>query len=373
LNFDFNSVSVTFPVWMIISGAVLTAFLITYFSIPTIVKVSKFKELFALPNSRTSHSDPTPNLGGIAIFTGFTISAVIFSHNTESSILRYLLCGMIILLFIGLKDDILILDPKKKILGQIVASLIIVILGDIRITDFHNVLNINEIPYWLSILFTVLLFVFIIISFNFIDGIDGLASGIGLIVLIFYGIWFLLTGHLTYSILCISLTGSLMAFLRFNVFSKTYKIFMGDAGAMVTGLLIAVFSVQFLEFERDALPKFQLNAAPALSIALLFIPLMDAIRIIILRIRDGNLFKSGRNHIHHIMLNVCGSHIISASILISFNLILILVTIIFQRFGNIPLILLMIFLTSIFYIIIIHLSRKRNLKNTETIQHKDHH
>lgn len=346
------------PFWTIILGAFLTAFLITYFSTPTIAKVSKYKGLVALPNSRTSHTEPTPNLGGIAIFAGFTVSAVVFSAIYESVLIKYILCGMVILFFLGLKDDILILDPKKKILGQLVASLIIVVLGDLRVRGFFNVFGINELPYLVSAAFTVLLFVFIIISFNFIDGIDGLASGMGIVISLFYGLWFIITGHKAFALLCFELTGALLAFFRFNVFSRKSKIFMGDAGAMITGLLIAVFTVQFLEFEKNSNLKLHTYAAPAMAIALLFIPLLDTIRVLILRVKDGNLFKGGRNHIHHLVLRVCDSHLKATTLIITCNLFFLLLAVLFQHLGNVKVVILMLFFAALFYLILLFFVKK---------------
>jgi UDP-GlcNAc:undecaprenyl-phosphate GlcNAc-1-phosphate transferase len=350
LNSNFNSFLAGFPLWVILSGAFLTAFLLTYFSIPPVVKVAAFKQLFALPNSRTSHLKPTPNLGGIAIFIGFVISAVIFYFKGDPSLLIYLVCGMIILLFIGLKDDILILDPKKKILGQFVASLIIVILGDQRITDFQNVLGINELPYFVSLLFTVLLFVFIIISFNLIDGIDGLASGFGILISVFYSIWFLQSENIPMVVICVALAGSLMAFFRFNVFSKKTKIFMGDAGAMITGLIIAVLTVRFIESGKDPGNSFHLTAVPAVAMGLLFIPLSDALRVLVLRIIDGiPLLTGDRNHVHHMALKLYGSHIWATILVLSMNLVILFAAIILQPLGNFVLILVMTSIASLFY------------------------
>jgi UDP-GlcNAc:undecaprenyl-phosphate/decaprenyl-phosphate GlcNAc-1-phosphate transferase len=360
LDYSFNSFIGGLPLWIILLGAFLTAFLLTYFSIPPIVKVSTFKKLFALPNSRTSHLNPTPNMGGIAIFIGFVISVVIFYFPGEPYVLIYLLSGIIILLFIGLKDDILILDPKKKILGQFAASLLIVILGHQRITDFQNILGINELSYLSSVIFTVLLFVFIIISFNFIDGIDGLASGFGIIISLFYCIYFLKSGDIPSVVICVALAGALLAFFRFNVFSKTTKIFMGDAGAMITGLIIAVLTVRFIESGKDPGNSFHLTTVPAIAMGLLFIPLSDALRVLVLRIIDGlSLIKGDRNHVHHLALKLCDSHIWATLLVIVLNLIILSVSILFQSLGNVLLILLMTIISGLFYFGLWFLTRRK--------------
>jgi UDP-GlcNAc:undecaprenyl-phosphate/decaprenyl-phosphate GlcNAc-1-phosphate transferase len=357
------------PFGLVITGAILSSFLITYYAIPTIVKVSKYKGLMALPNSRTSHIQPTPNLGGIAIFSGFIVASVIFSFFYDAAILKYVLCGMTILLFIGLKDDILILDPKKKIMGQLVASFIIVVLGDLRITHFHNVFGIGELPYLVSISFTVLLFVFIIISFNFIDGIDGLASGLGILVSLFYAVWFLLTGHRAEALLCFELAAALLAFYRFNVFSKDTKIFMGDAGAMITGLLISVFTVQFIEFEKSSSCTYHFISAPALAISLLIVPMLDTVRVLALRMHAGKLFQGGRNHVHHLFLKLTNSHLTASLLIILWNTVMVFIAILIQPMGNIPIVIFLTCLTILMYIIIIQLVRRYGKRDTSLADH----
>lgn len=323
-----------FPFWVFVLAGSVTSFLLTYITIPTIVKISEFKGLFDFPDERKSHSRATPVLGGLAIFVGFSISSILFSLPSDSGFVRYLLGGMIILMLIGLKDDILIIDPKKKILGQIIASLIVVILGDIRITDFQNILGIGQISYIFSVSFSVLLIAFFIVSFNFIDGVDGLASGIAIIASLFYGTWFLLTDNYTSAIPSFSIAASLMAFFRFNVFSKKNKIFLGDAGAMITGLMIGVLTIQFIEFKQFAPSGFQFNSTPCVSIGLLFIPIFDTIRVFIIRIIDGALFKSGKNHIHHIILSMGNSHISTTLFIISGNMLLFVCVLLLQKTGN---------------------------------------
>jgi UDP-N-acetylmuramyl pentapeptide phosphotransferase/UDP-N-acetylglucosamine-1-phosphate transferase len=229
--------------------------------------------------------------------------------------------------------------------------------------------GIGELPYLVSICFTVLLFVFIIISFNFIDGIDGLASGFGILISIFYAIWFLLTGQKAEALLCFELAGALIAFYRFNVFGRQAKIFMGDAGAMMTGLLISVFTVEFIEFEKNSSCLHHFNAAPALAISLLLVPLLDTIRVLIIRIRDGHLFRGGRNHIHHLMLRVCNSHLKASLLIILYSSVIVILAIVFQPLGNVTLILLMVGLTVIMYLFLIFLVKKFG---NEVQNHSDH-
>ncbi|MEA3477031.1 MAG: hypothetical protein U9R60_02540, partial [Bacteroidota bacterium] len=95
------------PPFLLIGIAALVTFLVTFYAIPSIVKIAREKKLMALPNGRTSHTIPTPNLGGIAIFAGVIISSVVFTGISTAHELKYIMAGMLILFFVGLKDDLL--------------------------------------------------------------------------------------------------------------------------------------------------------------------------------------------------------------------------------------------------------------------------
>jgi UDP-GlcNAc:undecaprenyl-phosphate GlcNAc-1-phosphate transferase len=296
----------------------ILAFLISYVAIPTIVRVSTRKKLFDHPNERTSHKESIPTLGGMAIFAGFLISVIVFSSPGDSLELRYLFGACIILFFAGLKDDILIIDPKKKLISQLLAALFIVVLGDIRITDFHSVLGIDSVPYSISILFTVFMIVGLINGFNLIDGVDGLSSGIGIINSIVFGILFLIDNQTTYSVIAFSVSGALAAYFIFNVFGKTNKIFMGDTGSMLTGLVISILAIKFLETKNGIAPFNTFYSSPSLAFGLLILPIFDTFRVSIFRLANGGSpFKADKNHIHHNLLRLGLSHLQVSLILIT--------------------------------------------------------
>ena len=135
----------------------------------------------------------------------------------------------------------------------------------------------------MSILFTVFVFILIINAFNLIDGIDGLAGSIALFASLIFGVLFYQTGNVNVATLAFALIGALIPFLKRN-FSRHNKIFMGDTGSMIIGFLLALFVVSFLSnsyFLEDAYYK---KSAPVIAIAILFFPLMDTLRIFIIRI-----------------------------------------------------------------------------------------
>ncbi|MEQ9147933.1 MAG: MraY family glycosyltransferase, partial [Cytophagales bacterium] len=158
----------------------LWSFLLAVFAIPSIIFVAHIKNLLDEPNKRTVHMSLTPRLGGLAIFAAFMSSLTIF--GTLDFGIQQLLAGCIILFFIGLKDDLVSVSAFKKFFVQILAAGIIIFIGDIRITSFQGVFGIFEIDDKLSYLFTFLVIMGISNSINLIDGMDGLAGSILLII-----------------------------------------------------------------------------------------------------------------------------------------------------------------------------------------------
>jgi UDP-GlcNAc:undecaprenyl-phosphate GlcNAc-1-phosphate transferase len=355
LDINLNTILTNLPVWV-----VLSAFIITYLSVPTIVKISKHKKLYDIPNERTSHLDEVPVLGGLSIFAGFTISLAICSLPVDSGDIRFIFGGVTILFFLGLKDDILMIDPKKKFLGQIIAATLIVVLGDMRITNFHSILGIDEIQYIPSVIFSIFLVLTLVNGFNLIDGVDGLAPGEGILVSGVFAVWFLITDQITFAMIALSLAGSLLAYVRFNVFSKRNKIFMGDTGSMITGLVVAVLTIKFLEYENITTGKSYFESAPAIAISLLILPLFDTLRIFILRIIDGGSpFKADKNHIHHLLLTLGFPHFKIALYLVSINFGIFVLVLFLDKLGNIMLISVTVIIATILTILLnIRIKRK---------------
>ncbi|MCD4793818.1 MAG: undecaprenyl/decaprenyl-phosphate alpha-N-acetylglucosaminyl 1-phosphate transferase [Bacteroidales bacterium] len=305
----------------IIGGAFIASLLISLFSIPSIVKVAELKNLFDEPGDRTVHTKSIPTLGGLAIFSGLTVSSLFFSDITEIPELKFIIAGIIILFFIGIKDDILIIAPLTKLLGQILVTFIIVFFTDLQITHLHGFFGITEIPQYISLPLTIFVFLVVINGFNLIDGIDGLSAGIGVVVAGTLGMWFYLTKEYQYAILSASVAGALFGFLRYNVFSKKNKIFMGDTGSLILGLIISVLIIKFNEKNIVHNFDYAKYGAPAISIAILIIPLYDTLRVMFIRFFQRKpIFKPDKQHIHHVFIQLGLSHKQAVLILVLINI-----------------------------------------------------
>jgi len=280
--------------------ALLTAIVTSFVAMPAIIKIATLKELNDEPDQeRKLHGKIIPTLGGIGIFGSFLISFSIWGNAASLESYPFFVASLFMLFLIGVKDDILVLSPIKKLLVQILASTEIVVGGGIVITNLEGLFGIYQIPWLAGVLLTIALFVILINSYNLIDGIDGLAGGIGMIISGILGTWFLLSGFSTMAILSFVLFGALLGFLIFNFYPA--KIFMGDTGAMVVGFIIAYMVVQFIVFNHaNPASAFYINNATVLAIALLIIPVVDTLRVFTLRVIAGkNPLHADYNHLHH--------------------------------------------------------------------------
>ncbi len=287
----------------------ITAFAVTYISIPTIVRVAHKKHLFDEPGERSSHTTKTPTLGGLAIFGGLVISSGIWVSYLQLPEYQYIISALVVVFFIGIKDDILIVAPITKFVGQIIAASILIIFGSIRITHLHGFFGINELNYFVSFCITLLTILVILNGFNFIDGVDGLSASIGIITTSAFVIWFFTVKENQLANLGMALIGALLAFFFFNVFSIKNKIFMGDTGSLIIGLIISFLVIKFNQLNIDKTRLHSIYPAPAVSFGILIIPLFDLMRVMFIRVIIGRpLLKPDKNHLHHQLLKLNLSH-----------------------------------------------------------------
>ncbi|MBN2744961.1 MAG: undecaprenyl/decaprenyl-phosphate alpha-N-acetylglucosaminyl 1-phosphate transferase [Marinilabiliaceae bacterium] len=343
----------------------LISFIIVFFAVPTILRVAHTKNLFDEPNKRSIHKTRVPTLGGLAIFIGFTFTYSFFIDVIEYSHIPYLLPALLIIFAIGIKDDILVTAPMIKLMGQLIAAFIIVGLGDIRITDFQGFFGIQP-SYLGSVIFSIVFVVFIINGYNLIDGVDGLAAITGIITIIAFSFWFQINNSLHMPIMCATLTGGLMAFMYYNVFSKRQKIFMGDTGSLIIGFLLAVTAIRFIEFnkpENQANLIFTMNSAPAVAAGIMVIPIMDTLRVFFLRLSRGlSPFTADKNHIHHRLLTLGLSHLQISLVIGAVNIAFIILAYALRNMGTLKLFLLLAIMGIIVSYIPSHLIERKKRK-----------
>ena len=303
------------------------SFLVALFAVPSIIYVAHLKNILDQPNMRTVHESLTPRLGGLAVFAGFMSALTIFGDLDNG--VQQLLAGCIILFFIGLKDDLVTISAFKKFIVQLLASGVVMVIADIRITSFQGVLGINELPVGVSYAFSFLVIVGITNAINLIDGLDGLAGTMVLIIASTFGWFFFQYGgplFENFAFVAVCLLGGIMGFLRYNFHKAT--IFMGDTGSLVCGFIISILTIQFIEMR--AVPS-----SPSVALGILFVPLFDTVRVSLIRISKGiSPFAPDKNHIHHCILGMGFRQISTVLILAFINIFVILFVIQFADLGN---------------------------------------
>jgi len=348
--------------------AFLFAFVITYISIPSLVDVARIKHLYDEANSRSSHSESTPTLGGMAIFAGFIVSIMIFLYIPDIPYIQYVIAGVIVVFFIGLKDDVIMVTPMTKLIAQLFAATLIIDLGDIRLHGLYGLFGITDIGYIGSDLLSIFVIISIVNAFNLIDGIDGLAASVGIVASIVFGSWFYMAGHIQLAIISCALIGSLLAFLRFNLFSKKYKIFMGDIGSLLLGFIMAILAIKFNDINGSlGQDPVRVYAAPAVSIGILIIPIYDTIRVSVVRMYHGRSpFSADKEHVHHYIAELTGSHKMTTLIMIFANVAFIVIALLLSDLRNYQLTLILLILASIASYIPYYLVRRKR-KASQTV------
>jgi UDP-GlcNAc:undecaprenyl-phosphate GlcNAc-1-phosphate transferase len=318
----------------VLLAACVTAFLVSFIILPVIIKYSMAKNLGDVPGRRKIHKKVTPSMGGIAIFIGFLMASLIWMDFEQWSSVHYLLASMLLVFLLGVRDDLVPFRALHKLYGQIIA-VVILSFSSIQINSFHGFFGLGEIPAPVAYALTGFTVIVVTNSFNLIDGLDGLAGSIGLVALLALGVWFFLADDYLFSLFCFSMVGGILAFIVYNW--EPSEIFMGDTGAMVIGMLLAVLAIHFMSINA-ALPidhPMKYTAIVSGTVSFVIIPLCDTVRIIVLRLLRGQSpFAPDKSHIHHALMRLGMGHSKTAIILASANGLFIVMVFLFRRMPD---------------------------------------
>ncbi|MFD2917435.1 MraY family glycosyltransferase [Psychroserpens luteus] len=311
--------------WLL--GAAFIAMLVSMSTFPAIFNISEAKHLMDEPGERSIHSKKTPTLGGVGLYISLVVVITLIGGLLDTKILMLILGSLTILFFLGLKDDLLILSPRKKLFGQVLAAMVLIVFTDTRILGLSGLLGVTIMPYWISVGFTLFVYILIINAYNLIDGVDGLAGSLALIASGAFAFIAVKIKDITMATTAVATIGALIPFLRLNL-SKNKKIFMGDTGSMLVGFLVAFYSVRFIGSTQSNPTSMFFNSAPVMVLSIVFFPLLDTFRIFIIRlfILKKSPFSADKNHLHHRFLELGFSHMQTTCYIVILNIILITFT-----------------------------------------------
>lgn len=290
---------------------------------PHLVRFAKLKNIVDNPNTRKLQMRPVPVLGGIAILFGIVIGiGITATYAAECAELLLILTAMIVMTYIGALDDVLDVRPTVRLAVQIATTLLLIYGGGISLDSFHGVWGIAQLPDYAAIPLTIFATVGIINALNLIDGADGLFSIYCISVCSIFAMIFFNADNTALFLLAISAIGSLIPFLLHNAFGRESKMFVGDGGSLLMGIMIAAFVMEVVsnDIYIDVVGKSNISIVP-LVLSLLSIPVFDTLRVMTMRIAKGiSPFIGDKTHLHHLFIGLGISHISTAVIITLLNL-----------------------------------------------------
>ena len=314
--------------------ASLISFFGTFLVMPSVIKLAIKKRILTAGGGRNVHEGFTPNIGGIAIFFGLLLSnlfLLVFYIKSQALVtptidvnylgkfLSYIhvTIACIVMFIVGLSDDLTSLSSKTRFLIQLIVAFCFTYFADVRIDTLGGLFGVYELSYIFSIIFSMIVVIFIINSFNLTDGLDSLATTLGIFILLSFAILFLINNHFYDATLCFAGVSSLFAFLFYN--KPPARIFMGDSGSLVIGVIIAYSAIQLCNLPID------LNGTinPVFVLCIIAYPAVDTLRVFTVRIISGKSpFSADRNHIHHLLVDKDFNHAWASFFAVSYSMIL---------------------------------------------------
>ena len=316
--------------------SVINSFLLVYFIIPKISWVITSRQLHDTPDERSSHSTAIPTMAGISFFITLIMTLFFIQYFDADQVSLNIIAAITILFIIGLKDDLVLATPRAKTIMGICAIVCMLFSNAMEVHTFHGFLGVHNMPLVFTYLVIILMMLTIINAFNLIDGIDALASMVAIIIFSIYALIFFAYQLHFYFLLCLSLIGILLAYLNYN-FSTTKKIFMGDTGSLIIGLCIGICTLKFLAMPDTSFNQFSFQPENKLIViaAILWIPLFDMFRVIVVRLyHNQSLFYPDRNHMHHILIDAGLSHFKTTMVLGFSNYLFVIVIVWLSSFWN---------------------------------------
>ena len=234
----------------------LLAFCATLVGMPSLIAVAKRKHLVDEPTeARKIHHRSVPTIGGLMVFAALMSSSLVsFAIQQPDSSHLYVWVGILgaamLVFFMGLKDDIVVMSASRKLFVHMAVGAYLVGALDLRIDNFGGLFGLGHIPFWVSAPFSWFVYIVVVNAVNLIDGLDGLIGGFGTLVMASFGVWFFQSGDLASAIVAFSTAGALLGFLVFNF--NPARIFMGDGGSLLLGLLVYAMAIQVMQTPVEA-------------------------------------------------------------------------------------------------------------------------
>ena len=294
-----------------IAVSFLVSFATAWWIFKYVLRIAVDKNIVDNPNARKLQKEPVPVLGGVAVAFGIIAATVAGGMFCEVSQIYPLICIMMIMLYVGVMDDILGLSPYLRLLIEILVVLALIYTTGFAIDDFHGLWGIGRLPQGLAVCLTVFAGVGIINAINMVDGVNGLCSGYCIMVCVVFGVFFATFGGTAATFLAAACIGALIPFLCHNIFGAKSKMFIGDGGTLLMGTVMTYFVIDCLHGGSpvETIRNENFGLVP-FALSVLAVPVFDTVRVMTVRMWHGKSpFSSDKSHLHHLLFEYHFSHI----------------------------------------------------------------
>lgn len=304
-------------------GVVVPFFMALFFTAlvhPLIVKMAVSRNMFDAPDERKLQTRPVPVMGGLAVFFGIVVGAGATSVFFNSYALFTCVITLTVMMYVGMLDDMVGLSPLLRLLVELCLVAFVVYMDKTSINDLHGLLGIGKLPVWASLPLCAVSCLGIINSINLIDGVDGLSSGMCIFACLCFGIVFCSSYDGTMAVMASLAAGALVPFFFHNVFGVKSKMFVGDSGTLMLGMLMSIFCMRMLDSTSLTAVNHPRMGVVAFSLSVLSVPVFDALRVMFGRIMKGESpFHADRSHLHHLFIELGFSHVGTTVAVLSLN------------------------------------------------------
>lgn len=288
---------------------------------PFVLRFARRHGIVDNPNARKLQRVPVPVMGGVVVYAGILAGGLLMNAFMHSEVVIFGLIGMTIMMLIGVWDDVKDISATLRFLIEIALVTGFILITDTYIDDLHGLWGIHELPGYVAYPLSIVAGVGMINAVNLIDGVDGYSSGYGMLACACFAVVFWSVSSLTMVCLTLIVIGALLPFFLHNVFGYRSKMFIGDGGTLMLGMLMSVlvFYCMSNNHKCEALEN-QGMCLGAFATAVLCIPVFDTLRVLTMRILRGvSPFHPDKTHLHHLFIDMGFSHLGAALFILSLN------------------------------------------------------
>lgn len=313
----------------------LVSMVVSLIAYPLVLRYAKTHGIVDNPNARKLQRVPIPVMGGVVVYAGIIAGGFLLNLWLHNEVLIYGLAGMTLMMLIGVWDDVKDISVVLRFIIEIALVSAFILLTDTYIDNFHGLWGIYELPEWISYPLSIVAGVGLINAVNLIDGVDGYSSGYGMLASICFGLVYWTVWSPTMVCLTLIVIGALLPFFLHNVFGVKSKMFIGDGGTLMLGMLMTVYAFFSMSSKQrcDTLENEGLGLA-AFTLAVLCIPVFDTVRVMSMRILRGRSpFSPDKTHLHHLFIDMGFSHLGAALFILLINTLVVLAWMLSWKLG----------------------------------------